>query len=454
MLILFEKIFKKNKNMKKIYLIDWNSFIYRMFFGLPEFSLKSGKIVNATFGMAKFFVNQLVNEKPNYLVFIKDAKWTNFRHELYADYKATRDRMPDNLRVQITDIEEMIRLMWIEIVEISGYEADDVIATLAERFNWNVDFEIDILTWDKDLYSLVSPNISIYDTMKKKKSWPDETKEKFGVESKMIIDYLAIVWDKADNIPGIEWFWPAKAVDLINIIWWVEEIYDFVDKNNLENITEKQTKEILEIIFSQEDVKKLFSIFKWKTFEKLLFSRDNAFLSKKLASLEKNIDLDFTLENFKFSPTDILNSDVINFFREFEFNSLITDEKKTLKKWDDLWLKVQIIGNKEWLNKLSEKIKSYDEIIFDTETTNLDIIKAELVWISIYLDDSHIFYINRLHDWQKVDNNDLKDFLNNLFSSDKLLIAHNLKYDLEIIKLFLNTSKKITNNEQNILALF
>jgi DNA polymerase-1 len=96
---------------KKIYLIDGNSFIYRMFFALPEFSTKDGRVVNATFGMAKFFVGQLKKEKQDYVVFIKDAKGKNFRHELYAEYKATRERMPDSLRSQIGDIEEMIARM-------------------------------------------------------------------------------------------------------------------------------------------------------------------------------------------------------------------------------------------------------------------------------------------------------------------------------------------------------
>jgi DNA polymerase I len=103
--------------MKKVYLIDGNSFIYRMFFALPEFSTKSGKIVNATFGMAKFFMEQLVKENPDYVVFIKDAKGNNFRHELYSDYKATRERMPDTLRNQIEDIETMIAKMQIQIIE-------------------------------------------------------------------------------------------------------------------------------------------------------------------------------------------------------------------------------------------------------------------------------------------------------------------------------------------------
>ena len=96
---------------KKIYLIDWNSFIYRMFFGLPEFATKEWKVVNAIFGMAKFFVDSLVKQNPDYLIFLKDAKWKNFRHDLYEDYKATRDRMPDNLRTQMGDIEKMMRSM-------------------------------------------------------------------------------------------------------------------------------------------------------------------------------------------------------------------------------------------------------------------------------------------------------------------------------------------------------
>jgi DNA polymerase-1 len=216
--------------MKKIYLIDWNNFIYRMFYWLPEFSTKDGKIVNAIFGMAKFFVNQLVREKPDYVFFIKDAKWKNFRHDLYDEYKSTRDRMPDNLRCQIGDIEKMIKMMWIDIIEINWYEADDVIWTLATTFWKDQNNDIYILSWDKDLYSLISNNVKIYDTMKRKVFDIEETIEKFWIKPEMIIDYLAIVWDKSDNIPWIDWFWPQKAVSLINKIWWVDEIYIEAEK--------------------------------------------------------------------------------------------------------------------------------------------------------------------------------------------------------------------------------
>jgi len=452
---------------KKIYLVDWNSFIYRMFFGLPEFSTKDWKIVNAIFGMAKFFVVQLIKENPDYLIFIKDAKWKNFRHDLYEEYKATRDRMPDNLRDQIWDIENIINKMWVDIIEIPWYEADDVIWTLATKYSWNKDYEIDILTWDKDLYSLVSENVCIYDTMKKKKFWLEETREKFGIDANMVVDYLSIVWDKADNIPWIDWFWPKKAVDLINIIGWVEEIYNLIEEEFLPfskgvpeewggGIIKKIEKENYNILYQkygEEKAKKISSCFKWKTFEKLIISKENAFLSKQLATLDKDVSLEnFDLNNFAFHKDELLNDEVKEIFKEFEFHSLLWEEKKELKTWKDLNLEVKTIQNKDSLDDLFNKITNYKEIILDTETTSLNIIESELVWISIYLDDNQIYYINRLHNWEKVNDKDLKDFLNKLFALNILIIGHNIKYDLEIIELYLKNGNEVVHKEEDNIS--
>jgi|SaaInlStandDraft_4_1057021.scaffolds.fasta_scaffold07775_1 DNA polymerase-1 len=451
---------------KKIYLIDGNSFIYRMFFALPEFATKDWKIVNAIFWMAKFFVNSLVKQDPDYLIFLKDAKWQNFRHKIYADYKATRDRMPDSLRTQIWDIEKMIWLMWVDIIEVDWYEADDVIWTLATKLWKEDENDIYILSWDKDLYSLITHNVSVYDTMKRRIFNPEKATEKFWVEPKMIIDYLAIVWDKADNIPWIDWFWPKKAVDLINIVWWVEKIYDLIATNNFESISEKEVKNLLLEKFDEENTKKIFWCFKWKTFEKLISSKDDAFLSKRLATIDLNIDMDehmltdevawdgivnkkFDLEDFKFRPDNFLNEEVKEYFRSLEFHSLIWDsEEIKVKTWTDLWLKVKIIQTKDSLDELYEKIKSYKKISLDTETTSLNIIDADLVWVSIYLDDDNIFYLNRLHNWDSVNDSELKIFLKNTLNLDILIIGHNLKYDLEIIDLFIldNSRWNMENN--------
>jgi DNA polymerase-1 len=433
---------------KKIYLIDWNSFIYRMFFALPEFSTKDWKIVNAIFGMAKFFVNSLVKQNPDYLIFVKDAKWPNFRHKIYTDYKATRDRMPDNLRTQISDIEKMINMMWVDIIEMSWYEADDVIWTLANNLWKDKNNQIFILSWDKDLYSLITENIFVYDTMKWKIFNQQKTEEKFWVKPKMIIDYLSIVWDKSDNIPWIEWFWPKKAVDLINQLWSLEQIYIEVSKI-----------ESWEKTFNDYD-KILHSYFKWKTFEKLCISKEDAFLSKKLATIILDINLDeqllidevagdwivnkkFELEDFKFKPNNLINDDIKEYFRSLEFFSLIWEiEDIRVKTWYDLWLKVKIITNKEDLDELYKKIKKHNKISLDTETTSLNIVEAELVWISIYIDDNNIFYINRLHKWHSVNDFDLKNFLEKIFNLDILVIWHNIKYDLEILELFMLSNIK------------
>lgn len=399
--------------MKKIYLIDWNSFIYRMFFALPEFATKDWRIVNAVFWMAKFFVWQLVKENPDYLIFIKDAKWDNFRHKIYADYKATRDRMPDNLRSQISLIEEMIAKMWIDIVEIDWFEADDVIWTLATNLWVDKNNDIYILSWDKDLYSLTKTNVKIYDTMKWRIYDYDLAKTKFDVNPEYIIDYLAIVWDTSDNIPGIDWFWPKKAVDLINKYWTIENIFEHINDEDF--------------------------VLSWKTLEKLHESKEIAFLSKQLATIDLNVDIPwFNLWNFLFDKDKILNNEVINLFRNLEFSSLVWEEKKDLQTWEKTGIKVNVVKNKKELDNLKWIIKKYERVFLDTETTSLEIHEAKLVWVSIFLDEENVFYINHLHVWEQVESSDLKEFLNDIFALDIEIVGHNLKYDLEIINLFLS----------------
>ncbi len=442
--------------MKKIYLIDASSFIYRMFYWLPELVTKSWEYVNSVYGMVRLFLEQLPRENPDFVVFIKDSKWKTFRHEIDENYKATRSKMPDNLRSQIPIIENIISKMWIPIIQVDWYEADDIIASLVKHLTkkesnhllekYKIEnVEIDILSWDKDLHSLVSENVKIYDTMKRKRYWPKETLEKFWVEPKMITDYLAIVWDKSDNIVWIESFWPKKAVTLINSIWGIEKIYDVLDSRDFEKL-EDETKKI----------------FRWKSLEKLEGNRQNAFLSKKLASLVWDIDLSFLswnssasfdLKDYEFNPKNYLNDEVKNILKDLEFNSFLWQESRKLKKWEDLKLKVKIIWDDLWLEELFRELKNYKEIILDTETTSLNIYKARLVWVSIYLDDENIYYINLMHSWTKVSEENLKKFLKDLFDLDILVVGHNIKYDLEIIEMFLsrnNNCSELETPRQNV----
>jgi DNA polymerase I-like protein with 3'-5' exonuclease and polymerase domains len=145
-----------------------------------------------------------------------------------------------------------------------------------------------------------------------------------------------------------------------------------------------------------------------------------------------------------------LNNEVRKIFKQFEFNSLLWDNNEVkIKTWNDIWLKVKPINNKDDLGKLFDFILNIDEITLDTETTSLNIIDAELVWISIYIDDNNIFYINRLHKWSSINDNDLINFIEKLFKLEILIIWHNLKYDLEILELFIKNAWKKNSNNYN-----
>lgn len=432
--------------MKKIYLIDGNSLIYRMFYAVPPFSTTSWKMVNAIFGVAKFFLGQISQENPDYLVFVRDAKWENFRHQVYTEYKATRERMPDNLRSQVDDINDMVNKMWFQVIEISWYEADDVIATLAKKYG--DEYEVYILTWDKDLHALVTDKVKIYDTLKRKIYWPADTKEKFEIEPRYVSDYLAIVWDSSDNFPGVAGIWPKKAVVLINTFGTLENIYTIIDRISWGEKIEQIVQEFWPASDTTQEACKLLS---GKTLEKFIEGRELAFISKKLATLEQHVPIDnFELDTYIFHPEKIITEDVRKMFLDFEFKSLLSSqpENQKLETWSDRWLQVQIVGDEESLKNLEKLLQSYSEIVFDTETTSLDPTQAELVWVSIFLDTEHIFYINHLHQWPSVSSDSLRQFMKVLLSSEAKIIGHNLKYDLAVIDRFLNISQK--QNQQTI----
>ncbi len=443
--------------MKKIFLIDWNALIYRMFFAIPDFTTKSWKHVSAIFWIAKFFMQDLVRDNPDYLVFIRDARWENFRHQIYTEYKSTRDRMPDNLRSQVEEINDMVALFHTPVIEIPMVEADDVIATLAIELWKDKENQVFILSWDKDLYSLVTENIKIYDIIKKDVFDIKKTTEKFWVIPPRIIDYLAINWDSSDNIPWIDGIWPKKAVPLINELGTVEEIYDFIDSGK---------------VSENQEIKKILS---GKTLEKIVSAREMAFLSKKLATIKFDVDLSsivipakagiykdwFNLEAYKFNKDNLVDDEVIELFKKYEFNSLLWKEHiKKEKTWKDLWLKVQIIWDNEWLENLKKLISKRDEFVLDTETTSLNIIEAELVWVSVLIDENHIYYINVAHNWPKLDKAELNDFFKFILNWNFKIIGHNIKYDLEIIELFMrkfdlsNETKSLNKIQKKWTSLF
>lgn len=405
---------------KKIYLIDWNSFVYRMFYAVPEFITKKWIYVNAVYWIANFILGLKYKDKPDFIYFIRDAKWKTFRDEIYSLYKAQRDKTPDDLRSQFWLINQVIESMKISVIEIPWFEADDVIWTLATNLSKNPENDIYILSWDKDLFSLVRENVKIYDTMKKKIFGIEETIEKFWIAPDKIIDYLAIVWDKADNIPGIEWFWVKKALEVIQKYWSVEELYNHTDD------------------------------FWGKLQEKLINSRENAFLSKKLATIILDIDLSHIKpEDHFFNWDEILNDESIKLMNELEFFS-ITWGKNESKTFDNLWISVTEVTNKKILDDLFEKIKKEEVVAFDTETTWTNALLADLVWVSFLIWEHDWYYINMAHEWEKVDKKDFKDFIEKVLELDITLVAHNAKYDLQILNRFLKSEMETKKQDNKI----
>lgn len=376
----------------KIFLIDGYNFIYRMFYAVPPFSTKSGTPVNAVFGLAKTMLGIHEYDKPDMLIFVMDSG-KSFREEIYAEYKANRDRMPDNLRVQEKIVFELLESMNIFPITAKWYEADDIIGTLVTKLATNPENDIFILSGDKDLYQFTGKNVAVYDMMKRTVSREKETVEKFWVSGKHVVDYLAICWDSSDNIPGIPGFWPKKAQELIGKYGSLEEIYE-----HIEELTGK-TKEVLEA------------------------NREVAFLSKKLASIPTDVPLDLpTIASHPYKTREVYTPEFIEFLRKYEFKSLLPKHATATKKdITSLSLKIEEISSPEDIKNLETLIEKSEEIGF--ATTGKDF--SELSGVSISIGEK-VF-------WLDPNLLSLKEFLQKLLESNKKLIGYDLKPDLKRI---------------------
>ncbi|MFN8791073.1 MAG: DNA polymerase I [Bdellovibrionales bacterium] len=255
--------------MKKIYLIDVSSLFFRAFYAIRPLTAPDGTPVNAIYGLLSMIVKLFKTERPNYLVFCYDRKEPSFRKELYEDYKAHRTEMPEDLVKQIPFMKQMAELLGIPALEIPRFEADDVIGTLT-RLATEKKFEVVIVSGDKDFAQLVRPGVVLYDTMKDSRTDESGVVEKWGVRPSQFQDYLAIVGDSSDNIPGVEGLGPKGAQKLLTTYGSLEAIYE-----NLDQVTPASAQ------------------------EKLRKNQEMAFLSKKLVAIDLNVPIDSDLETYR-----------------------------------------------------------------------------------------------------------------------------------------------------------
>ena len=259
--------------MKSLYLVDASNMFFRAFFAIPPLTNDKGMPTNALYGFLSMSLKLMREVKPEYLCYCFDLKEPSFREEMYPEYKAHRDEMPDGLKPQIPYLKKMTELLGIRHVEKIGYEADDVIGTLAFQALAHKVPAV-IVSGDKDFAQLVQPGVSLYDTMKDVRTDVDGVKAKFGVRPDQIIDYLALVGDSSDNVPGVRGIGPKGAQKLLNDFETLEGIYE-----NIEAIKGANQKKLIE-------------------------SKDSAFLSQKLVKIVTDIDLGLQFEDLKLKPAE------------------------------------------------------------------------------------------------------------------------------------------------------
>ncbi|MGI6680842.1 MAG: 5'-3' exonuclease [Bdellovibrionota bacterium] len=262
--------------MDKIYIIDSSGYIFRAFYAITNLTTKSGFPTNALYGFLKMYIKLLKEADPKYIVSVFDTGEKNFRHALYPEYKANRAKCPDELSVQMPFFRDFVNALGIKVLEKVGFEADDIIATVSDKAS-SLNMSVEIVSADKDLMQLVGGNVSIFDTMKDKHYDKEEVKAKFGIYPEKIRDYLALVGDSSDNVPGIKGLGPKTATLLL-------ENYENIDK----------VYSSLSTIENDKSIRGAKSLVK-----NLLDNKETLLLSKKLVSLERNVPLNFDNKDFE-----------------------------------------------------------------------------------------------------------------------------------------------------------
>ena len=213
----------------QLLLVDGSSYIFRAYYGVrADLRNQQGLPTNAVFGFKNMLLQLVKQEDPSHCVLIFDSPGPTFRHEIYTEYKANREAAPEDLKLQFDPIYQLVKLLNFPVIWGERVEADDVIGSLVQRFASEI--PVTIVSGDKDLTQLVTDNVHMLDTMKNERYSPEGVKEKFGVSPEMIPEYLAIVGDSSDNIPGAKGIGPKTAVKLFNEYGSIEGIYQNIEK--------------------------------------------------------------------------------------------------------------------------------------------------------------------------------------------------------------------------------
>jgi len=387
----------------KAFLIDGTSFCYRAHYAVRDLTTSSGRPTNAIYGFILILNKIIKEENPDLIGIAFDLKAPTFRHKRFKDYKIHRQPMPDELIEQIPVIKEVIRAYNIPLYEKEGYEAEDIIATIAKDLAKR-GVEVYIVTGDKDILQLVNDNIKVYNTHKDGLIYDkNKVRERFGVPPERIVDIMALTGDKIDNIPGVSGIGVKTAQRLIIKFKTVENLLSNIDK-----LKDKKLKNILET------------------------HKEDARLSKELAKIHTAVPIEFNVEELKRKESD--KTKLFKIFKELEFRKLLKEFAP-----EDRWeANYEIIKDDADLKELIRKLKDAKLFAFDFETTNSNPHKAVPIGISFCLREKEAYYIPLLSEKEK----DQENFLiQDVFKQLKVIlenknikkIGQNVKYEIIIL---------------------
>ena len=407
-------------NKKRLFIIDGYATLYRAHYALIRNPLTTtaGMPTSAIFGFANQVFQLLEEENPDYIVAAFDPKGKNFRHELYTDYKANRSAMPDEIQIQLPYLWELLDGMNIPVLRIEGVEADDVIGTIAKMCEKD-DLQCNIVSGDKDFMQLINDKTLLYAPQARRREKEifnaQKVSEKWGVGPEHIIDLLGLMGDSSDNVPGVEGVGPVTAKKLIQKFGSMENIYENIDQIENEKLKEK-----------------------------LLNSKESAFLSKKLVTILTDVKVDASISDFEKKEID--KTKLQSIFKELEFTGLlkkigsgtnISPETVKRKKEYDL------ITSLDRLQSFADSIQEGEWLSVDLETTSVNPMIAEIVGFSFSVKKDTGVYVP-IHFKDKVDNlfgdNDLEvatNILKPVLENEKIpKTGQNIKYDALIMKRF------------------
>ncbi len=274
----------------KFFLIDGSSFLYRAYYAFPPMNDADGHNINVVYGFFRMLM-KIFQEKPDYFVITWDSPVKTLRHEEYPEYKANRKKMDDDFKHQIPTTKAIVAELWIPSLIVPTYEADDIIYTLAMKYKADKHMKIDIYSWDKDLKQLLDENVFCIDSMKGLTTTTPLFVKEYGFDPIYILDYLALVWDSADNIKWITWIWPKKASDLIQKYQTIDNIYTHID-----DITGEVKQKLLA---GKEDVYKSRGLIELKHIDEIQDTQlENFALSLDFAKYKKVLVDDYHFHSF------------------------------------------------------------------------------------------------------------------------------------------------------------